>query len=206
MRPASGCVDERDASQAAPGVNGATAVALGEIPLTVAWNVRGDGAQPQFIEAVTRLLGVAPPGQPNTSARIDDAALLWMGPTSWMFVASADPTRPAFADIRRALNDVGGALFDVSSSYVAWRVAGPAAARVLNRGCPLDLHPDAFPVGHCAQSVLGHVTALFHRPDESSTFIVVVARSYARDAWELLRVAAMTEGDACNANEAPTRS
>jgi sarcosine oxidase subunit gamma len=140
-------VAERDASLAAPGVHGEAAVALGEIPLTLAWNVRGDGAEPPFVEAANRLLGVAPPGQPNTSARTDDAALLWMGPTSWMFVAGPDAARPAFDDIRRALNDAGGALFDVSSSYIAWKVAGPAAARVLNRGCPLDLHPDAFPAG-----------------------------------------------------------
>jgi sarcosine oxidase subunit gamma len=111
-----------------------------------------------------------------------------------MFVASPDPARPAFDDVRRALNDAGAALFDLSSSYVAWEVVGSAAARVLNRGCPLDLSPDVFPAGHCAQSLLGHMTALFHRPDESSTFIVIVARSYARDAWEFLRAAAMTEG------------
>ena len=196
---------ERDPSLAA-GVNVETAVTLGEIPLTLAWNVRGDGAEPQFIEAASRLLGLALPGQPNTSVCTDDAALLWMGPTSWMFVAGPDAARPAFDDIRRALNDAGGALFDVSSSYIAWKVAGPAAARVLNRGCPLDLHPDAFPAGHCAQSVLGHVTALFHRPDESSTFIVIVARSYARDAWEFLRVAAMSEGGAPCANDTLMRS
>jgi sarcosine oxidase subunit gamma len=187
-------VADRDASAAALGVNGEAAITFGEVPLTLAWNVRGDGAEPRFAEAANRLFGLALPLQPNTSARSDDAALLWMGPTSWMFVASSDPARPAFDDVRRALNDAGAALFDLSSSYVAWEVVGSAAARVLNRGCPLDLSPDVFPAGHCAQSLLGHVTALFHRPDESSTFIVVVARSYARDAWEFLRTAAMTEG------------
>ena len=185
---------DRAASVAALGVNDEAAITLGDVPLTLAWNVRGDGADPRFTEAANRLFGLALPLQPNTSSRSDDAALLWMGPTSWMFIASPDPSVPAFDDIRRALNDVGAALFDLSSSYVAWKVAGSAAARVLNRGCPLDLSPDVFPAGHCAQSLLGHVTALFHRPDESSTFIVIVARSYARDAWEFLRAAAMTEG------------
>jgi sarcosine oxidase subunit gamma len=194
MRPGSGCVADRAASVAALGVNDEAAITLGDVPLTLAWNVRGDGADPRFTEAANRLFGLALPLQPNTSSRSDDAALLWMGPTSWMFIASPDPSVPAFDDIRRALNDVGAALFDLSSSYVAWKVAGSAAARVLNRGCPLDLSPDVFPAGHCAQSLLGHVTALFHRPDESSTFIVIVARSYARDAWEFLRAAAMTEG------------
>jgi sarcosine oxidase subunit gamma len=176
-------------------MSGEGPITLGDIPLTLAWNVRGNCAEPRFVEAANRLLGLAVPVQPNTSTRANGAVLLWMGPTSWMFVASAGSARPPFDDVRRAINDVGGALFDVSSSYVAWNVAGPAAGRVLNRGCPLDFHPDAFPAGHCAQSVLGHVTALFHRPDESCSFSVFVARSFARDAWEFLRAAAMTEGD-----------
>ena len=199
---------DREASDAVPDVNAQSTITLGEVSLALAWNVRGDGEKPQFAEAANRLLGLVLPLQPNTSARSDDAALLWMGPTSWLFVASSDPSVPAFDDIRRALNDAGAALFDLSSSYIAWKVAGSAAARVLNRGCPLDLSPDTFPAGHCAQSLLGHVTALIHRPDESSTFIVIVARSYARDAWEFLRVAAMTEGDAeaLYASDALTRS
>lgn len=185
---------DRDASDAVANVNAQSAITLGEVPLALAWNVRGDAAEARFVQAANRLFGLALPVQPNTSARDDDAALLWMGPTSWLFVASPDTARPAFDDSRRALNDAGAALFDLSSSYIAWSVAGSAAARVLNRGCPLDLSPNAFPAGHCAQSLLGHVAALFHRPDDSSAFIVIVARSYARDAWEFLRAAAMTEG------------
>lgn len=173
-----------------------SAVTVGEVPLALAWNVRGDATEPRFAQAVNRLFGLPLPEQPNTSARGDDAALLWMGPTSWLFVANPDAARPAFDDVRRALNDVGAALFDLSSSYVAWRIEGPAATRVLNRGCPLDLAPEAFPAGHCAQSLLGHVTAMFHRPHASSTFIVIVARSYARDGADFLRAATMTEGAA----------
>src|SRR3954464_10623588 len=205
MRPGSGCVAERSSPNALDS-SGEAAITLDDIPLTLAWNLRGDGAEPRFAAAANRLLGLVVPVQPNTSTRADDAALLWMGPTSWMFVASKDPARSAFDDIRRALNDVGGALFDVSSGYIAWKVAGPAAGRVLNRGCPLDFHPDVFPAGHCAQSLLGHVTALFHRPAESSAFIVIVARSYARDAWEFIRTAAMTEVAVAYPSEALTRA
>jgi sarcosine oxidase subunit gamma len=196
-------VAERDSSDADSNVNAPSTITLGDAPLALAWNVRGDGADPRFAEAANRLFGLALPLRPNTSARSDDAALLWMGPTSWLFVASPDPSILAFDDMRRALNGAGAALFDLSSSYVAWEVAGSAAARVLNRGCPLDLSPDAFPAGHCAQSLLGHATAWCHRPDESTTFIVIAARSYARDAWEFLRAAAMTEGYPM---DAPARS
>ena len=177
-----------------PAGGGRTAVALADVSLTLAWNLRGDAAHAAFADAAHRVCGFAPPVKPNTSARSDDAALLWLGPTSWLFVAVPDASRPSFDDARRSLNAVGGALFDLSSSYIGWRVGGAAAARVLNRACPLDLGEDTFPAGHCAQSTFGHLTALVHRPDESSTFIVIVARSFAKDAWDLLRACAVTDG------------
>jgi len=164
------------------------------VSLALAWNLRGDAANATFADAAARMLGFALPTTPSTSVRSDDAALLWLGPASWLFVAVPDPARPPFDDARRVVNGSGGALFDLSSSYVGWCVAGPAAARVLNRGCPLDLGDEAFPAGHCAQSTLGHLTALVHRPDESSTFIVIVARSFADDASQMLRAFAATDG------------
>jgi sarcosine oxidase subunit gamma len=169
---------------------GEAAVTLAEVPLTLAWNVRGDPAQPAFVAEAGRLLGLPLPLQPNTSARGGGTALLWLGPKSWLFVAGRSVARNEFDDTRKALNGAGAALFDVSASYVAWSVSGAAAACVLNRGCPLDLHPSAFPAGHCAQSMLGHITALFYRPDESPAFIVMVTRSFANDAWRDLRASA----------------
>ncbi len=73
-------------------------------------------------------------------------------------------------------------------------VAGADAARALNRGCPLDFDPRAFPAGGCAQSVLGHIGALFHKPGEAPAFVVMVARSFADDARDFLIASAATGG------------
>jgi sarcosine oxidase subunit gamma len=170
------------------------AVTLGDVDIALAWNVRGDPAQPAFVDATGTVLGLALPLQPNTSARADGSTLLWLGPSSWLFVVLGDSRGDDFYAALRAVNEAGGALFDVSSSYVAWSVAGEASARVLNRGCPLDLHPAAFAPGRCAQSVFGHVNALLYRPDERSAFIVMVARSFAADAWTQLVECAATDG------------
>jgi len=89
---------------------------------------------------------------------------------------------------------VCGALFDVSASRVAWTVSGPHAATVLAKSCPLDFHPRAFAAGTCAQSLLGHVNALFIKDDDTPTFTVMVARSYARDAFYALTESAMQYG------------
>ena len=169
-------------------------VAISDISLALAWNLRGDTTSAAFVAMSQRLFGLALPTQPNTSTGADDAALLWLGPASWLYVAGADSLLTSFEDARRSLNAIGGALFDVSSSYVGWRVEGSVAARVLNRGCPLDLGDDAFPAGHCAQSTFGHLTVLIHRPDASPAFIVLASRSYARDALHLLQLSALTEG------------
>ena len=74
----------------------------------------------------------------------------------------------------------------MSASRVAYRVRGPHAATVLAKSCPLDFHPDVFPAGGCAQSMFGHVNALFYRQDAAPTFLMLVARSLARDVWRRL--------------------
>jgi sarcosine oxidase subunit gamma len=168
---------------------------LADIDLRVAWQARGDPLQPRFAAEAERLFGLRLP-QPNATARTspyDPAAgrlghaLLSLGPSTWLFTTD-DPQQPErFDATRRTLNDAGGALFDVSASQVAWSVSGEGAARVLNGGCPLDLHPRVFPAGHCAQSLLAHIGALFYRPNES-TFVVMVARSFAADARRYLDV------------------
>jgi sarcosine oxidase, subunit gamma len=168
-------------------------VSFAPIAFETGWNVRGNAAQAPFADAVQRTLGCALPTAPGTSARRGDAALLWLGPRSWLYASGARDAARGFDATRHALNAAGGALFDVSASYVGWTIAGAAASRVLARGCPLDLDLRAFPAGHCAQSLLGHIGALFHRPDCDSRFVVLVARSFARDAWHFLQASAATE-------------
>jgi sarcosine oxidase subunit gamma len=167
---------------------------LAECPLALAFNVRGDPAHPAFVAAAGDVLGLPLPLQPNTSVRNGGDASLWLGPKSWLFIGAARPAGSDFDAARRALNAAGGALFDVSASYVGWSVCGAAAGRALSRACPLDFHRAAFPAGCCAQSLLGHIGALFYRPAEAPAFVVLVARSFADDARHVLFASAATDG------------
>lgn len=162
---------------------------IGDVAFGRAWNVRGDPRHEAFTSVVSRVLGVALPA-PMTSTRAAGATLLWLGPQSWLHVGDEAATTDECEATRVAVNAAGGALFDVSASYVGWRVSGAAATRVLNRVCPLDLHPRAFAPGRCAQSLIGHVNALFHKPGDGPSFVVMVARSFAADAFHTLREAA----------------
>lgn len=169
-------------------------VTLGDVQFACAWVVRGKPAHAALVAEVERTFGLPLPQEPMTSARSDERVVLWLGPRAWLFVSASAPRHDDFDASRRALNAAGGALFDVSASYVAWAIAGTGAGRVLNRSCPLDFHPRAFPAGHCAQSMLGHMNVLVYRPDEQPRFIVMVARSLAADAWDNLCIAATTDG------------
>ena len=169
-------------------------IMLAELEWILVRNVRGDPMQPTFVSEAARLIGVPLPIEPNTTMRCSGVIVLWLGPKSWLAVFERDAIAADFDATRATLNAAGGALFDVSSSYVGWKVSGPDTARMLNRSCPLDFHRHAFAPGACAQSLLGHVNALYYRPSEADEFVVIVARSFAVDAWENLCAAAATDG------------
>ena len=160
-------------------------VTLAETTFATVWNIQGDPSRAPFADEAWRLLGLALPGIPNTTTRHGALTALWLGPTSWLLVASDASALAGFAAQRDAVNGAGGALFDVTASSLAWTVGGLRAATALAKQCPLDFHERAFAAGTCAQSVLGHVNALFYRRDLSS-FTLIVARSYARGVWRTL--------------------
>lgn len=181
---------------AAPGHYGPApaGVTLAETVIAGSWNAQGDAARPLFVEEVRRQFDITLPTAPNTTAKNDALTVLWLGPASWLLVANSASTLFDFSVSRDALNAAGGALFDLGASRVAWTISGARAATVLATGCPLDFHLRVFAEGACAQSVLGHVNALFHKRDAAPTFTVMVARSFARDAWRTLCVSAAQYG------------
>jgi sarcosine oxidase subunit gamma len=164
--------------EAGPGVS------FAEATIASAWNVQGNLERGTLADEARRLFGVSLPAAPNTIARSDAVTVLWLGPRSWLLLARDVSALGDFHPRREALNATGGALFDVSASCIAWTIAGPHAATVLAKSCPLDFHPRAFPSGSCAQSLLGHVNAQFVKDAEA--FTVMVARSFARDVWYTL--------------------
>lgn len=184
---------------AAPGRYGSAgrSLALREATIAVAWNLQGDPTRTSIVADVERLFGVRLPLEPNTTRRDDAWAAFWLGPRSWLLIGRPSTAEDALADFeasRDAINRGGGALFDVSASRVAYTIRGADAPAVLARGCPLDLDARIFAPGSCAQSLFGHIAALFYRHEGDAAFTVMVARSMAADAWRSLCVAASTGG------------
>lgn len=181
-----------DIGSTTPGHYGTDAIGLtlSEATVAAAWNVQGDPTQARFVSCVRQLFDVPLPLMPNTTSAASPLIGLWLGPRSWLLVESSTLRGPSkltgFEARRDALNAPGGALFDVSASRVGYRISGAHATAVLAKSCPLDFDADVFPAGGCAQSVFGHVNALFYRPNATPAFLMLVARSLARDAWRLL--------------------
>jgi sarcosine oxidase, subunit gamma len=180
----------------APGHYGAagSGVGLRVATIAAAWNVQGDARQSRLADAVRESFRIDLPLAPNTTVRSAALSALWLGPRSWLLVAcGASPLvdYPAQCD---AIGAAGGALFDVSAGRIAWTLAGPRAADVLAKGCPLDLHPRAFAPGACAQSLYGHIGILVVRHDDPGTFTLLAARSYARDITHLVILSAAQYG------------
>lgn len=150
-------------------------------------DVRGNPANAGFIASAQSMLGASLPVKPNTTAGGTHCKILWLGPDEWLLVGR-DRSR-----VNERLAIEGAHLTDVSSGRAAWRVTGPRTLDVLAKGCSLDLHPRAFPSGHCAQTSLAHVGVLLHRLDVTS-FEVYCARSYAQHLWHWFAEAASEFG------------
>lgn len=171
------------------GVAATTLLTIQEVTIAAAWNLQGDPNNPAFSEQVRSLFGISLPTEPNSMCVGDLFTAMWLGPTSWLLVSggSVSSGHPLadFQAKRDRINTAGGALFDVSNSRIAWKIAGPRAATLLASGCPLDFHPSAFANRSCAQSLFGHVGALICRGGDGD-FILFVARSFARDLLSTL--------------------
>ena len=171
-----------------------TGLTIAELTIASSWNLQGDPARLDFVDEARRLFDVALPTKANTTARSDTLTALWLGPRSWLLVAGGASSLIDFPEKCDAINRQRGALFDVSASRVAWSITGPRAADVLAKGCPLDFHPRAFTAGACGQSVYGHVNVLVEKHDQTPTFVLMVARSFARDVERALVAAALQYG------------
>ncbi len=191
-------------------------VAMGERPHRGIVNLRLDPGNDEAMAALKAAFGFALPTAPNTSvantsvangtAGDADTIALWLGPDEWWLVEPGpEPeTGPALAEkLRAALAGHFAAVTEVGESRTCIRVSGPNARALLQKGCPLDLHPSVFKAGACAQSILAKAGVTLHLfADESEeqagaggpVFDIYVLRSFAEYLWVWLEDAGAEYG------------
>lgn len=136
--------------------------------------------------AAARGFGLDIPVTACRAVACGERAALWLGPDEWLLLAAeSDPCSAVW----QALDGRAHSLVDVSHRQTAFCVNGPAAARLLAAGCPLDLDPGAFPVGMCTRTVCAKTEIVLWRP-APETFRVEVWRSFAPYLTQFLAEAA----------------
>lgn len=133
---------------------------------------------PDILKAVATV-GPRLPVEPNTTASGSGVTAVWLGPDEWLLLAPHADAGELAGALRAALEHWHASVLDVSGQRTVLAVDGPAAAAVLAHGCALDLHPRAFGVGDCGQTLLAGVPVLLLRAPDGEGFRVGVRPSFA---------------------------
>jgi sarcosine oxidase subunit gamma len=184
----------RGLQRAAADMPSGAGITLSERPFRAMLNLRGDPADARFLSAVRTAADVELPVEPNTTRRAGSLTALWLGPYEWLLTAPAGEERVLVPAIRAALGDRHAAVVDLTESRTVIAVSGAPARDLLAKGCTLDLHPRAFPVGACAQTGLARAGVILHLVDEAPTFEITILRSFADYMWVWLADAAQEYG------------
>lgn len=155
-------------------------VELAELAFRSAVALRVDPDSPAIADLSARL-GVELPVTPNTVVTVADRAVLRLAPEEWL-IAGPDEDGTEFVDaLRDALGGRRGAVVEVSAERTTIEVSGRSARELLEKGCPLDLHPRAFTAGRCAHTPLAKVAVLLWQVsgDETPVYRLLVHASLA---------------------------
>ncbi|WP_427134638.1 sarcosine oxidase subunit gamma [Pseudarthrobacter sp. S9] len=160
-------------------------VELGEIPFQTMAGIRVDrgSAAGARIASVTGGLpsrcGDVSGGEPGGGEGI---TVLWLGPSEFLAVAPEDAHDTLGGDLVRALTEAldgaEGQVVDLSANRTTFELSGPRARDVLEKGCPLDLHPRVFRPGMALATEIGNIPAMLLKTGEE-TFRVFPRASFA---------------------------
>lgn len=139
-------------------VSGPRAVRLREVPFLTMVGVRAvhGSAAAGRIEA---RLGAGLPTACGAVTTGDGGTLLWLSPDEFLVVSRLQPAELTAALVE-ALDGEPGSATDLSANRTTLELEGPAARQVLEKGCPLDLHPRVFLPGTGYVTLLGSVPVI----------------------------------------------
>lgn len=141
-------------------------------------NLRGDASDKTWLKAVSQAIGTALPTTPNT-VNTDSAEVYWLGPDEWLIIVEESARATMIDAINAANASTHAAVNDISGGQLALTLTGRHSRALLAKGCTLDLHPDEFAEGQCAQSGLAKAPVLLALRNDAQAFDIVVRTSFA---------------------------
>ena len=121
------------------------------------------------------------PAKVLSTAPYAGGSALCLGPDEWLLLLPDSAPPPEVTGVH--------ALTDIGHRNVGIVVNGPAAATLLQTGCPLDLALAAFPVGKATRTLYETVEIVLWRQADDQ-FHVEVWRTFASYLWDALDLAA----------------
>jgi len=144
---------------------------------------------PEVLAAASDAFSLQLPREACRAAEGDARAALWLGPDEQLLLVQQSDWEATMVALTRRLAGLPHALVDISQRQVALQVAAPHVADTLSAGCPLDLHPDAFPIGMCTRTLFSKAPIVLWRT-AADAFHLEVWRSFVPYVQQLLRVVA----------------
>ncbi|MEX2200477.1 MAG: sarcosine oxidase subunit gamma family protein [Dongiaceae bacterium] len=177
-----------DATEAAQ--RATAGVRMSERPHRCRILLRGRADDARFRDAIRGTTGLNLP-EANRVARTGDLRMLWLGPDEWLLIGPSGREAVSMPALIAALSGQYAMAIDQSDMRTTISLAGRSARDLINCGCGLDLHPDRFAPGQCAQTGLARANVILERTgsgqtDEELRFDLHVAISYADYLWQWL--------------------
>lgn len=147
-------------------VSGIRAVRLREVPFVTMVGLRALPGTAAGGRVEARLGAELPTSCGSISAGTG-GTLLWLSPDEFLVVSEQQPV-DLTAALVEALEGESGSATDLSANRTTFELEGPAARHVLEKGCPLDLHPRAFQPGTAYVTVLGSVPVILWKVSDDS--------------------------------------
>jgi sarcosine oxidase, subunit gamma len=137
-------------------------------------------------EAAGKAFGLALPEDACRAHADAERAALWLGPDEQLLLAPAAQNQRVQTELSSALQGLAHSLVGVGQRQSAVAVSGPRAHDMLASGCPLDLHPEAFPVGMCARTLFAKAEVVLWRRS-AEEYHLEIARSFSDYVLEWMR-------------------
>jgi sarcosine oxidase subunit gamma len=144
-------------------------VRLVEWPFTTMVSVRVEAGSPAG-RRIETALGVALPRTVGQTTRKGAYDVLWLGPDEWLVVSASDSSVVERLQAAASGGEGPGEnaqVVDVSANRTVLELGGPRARDVLEKGCPLDLHPRAFADDSAYVTTLARVPVIVWKSDET---------------------------------------
>ncbi|MER7151964.1 sarcosine oxidase subunit gamma [Streptomyces lydicus] len=161
----------------AAAVTGARGVTLTEWPFLTMVNLRVAPAS-EAAARIEQTLGAPLSRECGRTTTSGPHTVAWLGPDEWLVLSQAE-SATVTAELRAALGGDPGSVVDVSANRTTLELSGPAARQVLEKGCPLDLHPRSFAPGRAVSTTVGPVAVLLWQVDDTPTYRLFPRSSFA---------------------------